>query len=97
MAILLLAQIALADAPSCDVKAHDCQVLLQKAQKVIDDQKKLIGDQNTEIQKRIELDVARDSYEAQLEKDNSAWYKNPFVLVPLGILTGMFIQHELQK
>lgn len=81
---------------SCSEKAYECEEVLKKADDFIKAQKTLIQNQDTEIQARIKLDAAKDKYIGDLESENKSWYRNPYITIPLGILTGIVIAHELK-
>lgn len=81
---------------SCSQEAHDCEEVLKKADSLIESQKTLIKNQDTEIQARIMLDAAKNKYIGDLESENKSWYRNPYITIPLGILTGIVVAHELK-
>lgn len=82
---------------SCDVQAHECESLLKQADEVIQSKKQIISKQDEQIAKQLEIMKVTEDYVHQVEKERDAWYRSPYITVPLGLLVGGFIVYEVRK
>lgn len=76
---------------------HDCSVALDAADKTIHARDLTI----TTLEKSRD-DLLKDNLNLREEKNRAdasrtAWYHNPFVLVPLGIIGGVVLDRYLEK
>ncbi len=97
LSLTILTSQARADGESCDIRAHECEKVLGTAKKLISAQKEVISAQDAEIQKRIELMQSQEAYIKDLESSKAAWYRNPFITIPLGIIGGAVLYKTLSK
>lgn len=83
--------------PSCDERVHDCEELLKKADALIESKKQIISKQDEAIAKQLEIFKAQEDYTHEVEKQRDAWYRNPYVTIPIGLIVGGFIVYEVRK
>lgn len=71
--------------------------MIQAATQAIQDQKKVIDLQKLAIRDSVQTIDTQAIIIKDQDKELSAWYRNPIVMLPLGILTGIVVYGTISK
>lgn len=82
---------------SCEKQLQDCEDVLEAADRAIKAQGDLISKQSDQIQDlKFSYSIVRSQLE-EVERDRSAWYRNPIIVVPLSFIAGAYLTRQVGK
>lgn len=100
-ATILMTTVAATADDSCDIdqeqRINECERLLKQADEVIESKKQIIDKQDEQISKQLEILQVTEDYAHQVERERDAWYRSPYLTIPLGLFVGGFIVYEVRK